>query len=224
MKMFLVFAYFSMVFTSNAQDCKNYYFLQNNKVVEMTIYDKKGDVTGKLVYTVSEVKNSGNTTAANVQSQMFDKKGKSIAKGNSVMKCSGGVMMIDMKMMIPQAQLEPYSHATVKAEDVYMEYPVNMNKGEPLKDGNLTMDIDNNGLKQSLTMTVSNRKVEDKEKISTPAGTWDCYRISYMSKMSIKMMGVGVPINMEGTEWYAPGFGVVKTQSKYGATEITGIK
>jgi hypothetical protein len=38
------------------------------------------------------------------------------------------------------------------------------------------------------------------------------------------MMGVGIPVNMDGVEWYAPGFGVVKTQSKHGATEISAIK
>ena len=73
-------------------------------------------------------------------------------------------------------------------------------------------------------MIVYDRKVEDKEKVSTPAGSWDCYKISYKSKMSIKMMGVGIPVSMDGTEWYAPGFGVVKSVSKHGTTEITSIK
>lgn len=41
-----------------AQQC-NYYFLQNNKTVEMTIYNRKGDPNGKQIYTVSEVKNGG---------------------------------------------------------------------------------------------------------------------------------------------------------------------
>jgi hypothetical protein len=42
--------------------------------------------------------------------------------------------------------------------------------------------------------------------------------------MKIKTMGIGVPLNMDATEWFAPGFGVVKTQSKYGETAITAIK
>jgi hypothetical protein len=32
---------------------------------------------------------------------MFDKKGKSIVKATNNVKCNGGVMMMDMKMMIP---------------------------------------------------------------------------------------------------------------------------
>jgi hypothetical protein len=42
--------------------------------------------------------------------------------------------------------------------------------------------------------------------------------------MKIKTMGIGMPMNIEGTEWFAPGFGVVKTQSKQGGTEIVSIK
>lgn len=190
----------------------------------MSIYDKKGDLNGRLVYTVSGVANTGSLTTANVQSEMFDKKGKTIAKGTSVMKCNGGMMMINMKMIMPAPQTEQFSQASVKAEDFYIEYPVNMTKGDQLKDATLTMDMDNNGLQQSLTMTISDRKVENKEKITTPAGTWDCYKISYKTRMSIKIMNVGVPVNMDGTEWYSPGFGVVKTTSKYGATEITSIR
>lgn len=37
-------------------------------------------------------------------------------------------------------------------------------------------------------------------------------------------MGIGVPFNIEGTEWFAPGFGIVKTESKHGRTAITAIK
>lgn len=224
MKKTLVFVCILIALGSDAQDCKNFYYLQNNRTIEISIYDKKGDMSGKLVYKIADVKNSGAVTTSNVQSQMLDKKGKTIANGSSIMKCNAGVMMIDMKMNIPLPQAEQFKQYNAKAEDFYMEYPVQMKSGDQLKDGNFTMDVDNNGMQQSLTMTVTDRRVEGMEKISTSAGTWECYKISYKSKMSIKMMGVGIPMNMDGTEWYAPGFGVVKSQSKHGGTEITAIK
>ena len=42
--------------------------------------------------------------------------------------------------------------------------------------------------------------------------------------MKIKTMGIGMPMNIEGVEYFAPGFGVVKTQSKNGGTEIIAIR
>ncbi len=100
-----------------------------------------------------------------------------------------------------------------------------MKVGDQLKDATMHMDMNGaNGMKQSVDMEMKERKVEAKEKITTPAGSWDCFKISYKSKMRIKTMGIGMPMNIEGTEWFAPGFGVVKTQSKQGGTEIVSIK
>jgi hypothetical protein len=206
------------------QDCKNYYYLQNNKTVEMTIYNKKGNANGKQVYSVTDVKTVGGSTTGTIHSEMFNEKGKSIAKGVSNMKCTGGVLMIDMKMMLPQQQAEQFAKADATVNEAYIEYPVSMKAGDQLKDGNFNMEINNSGLKQSITMLISERKVEAKENITTPAGSWDCFKISSKTKMNIRTAGIGIPMNMESTEWYAPGFGVVKTQSKYGGTEITSIK
>jgi hypothetical protein len=206
-----------------AQQC-NYYFLQNNKTVEMTIYNRKGDPNGKQIYTVSEVKNGGGGATSSLHSEMFNKKGKSIAKGTGKVECKDGVMLVDMKMKLPEAQQEQFANADVKGEGMYIEYPADMKPGDQLKDANLNMDINNNGMKQSVVMVINERKVEAKEPVTTTAGTWDCYKISFKSKITIKTMGVGIPVNLEGTEWFAPGFGVVKTESKHGGTAVTSIK
>jgi hypothetical protein len=190
----------------------------------MTIYNKKGEANGKQVYTVSNVTNNGGSTSATVNSEMFSQKGKSMAKGHSEIKCTGGVMMLDMSMQLPQQQQEQFAKADVKADKIYIEYPANMNAGDKLKDATLDMTIDNAGMKQSVNMVTSDRTVIAKESVTTTAGTWDCFKITYKSKITIKTMGIGMPFNLEGTEWFAPGFGVVKTESKHGGTAITAIK
>jgi hypothetical protein len=206
-----------------AQDCLGYYFLQNNKTIEMAILNKKGEQNAKQVYRVSNVSNSDGSTTADLASEMFDKKGKSMAKGNAKIKCTGGIMMVDMKMSIPTQPGGPSANSDVKADNIYMEYPTSMSVGDALKDASMHMDMENNGMKQSIDMEVFDRKVDAKEKVTTPAGSWDCFKISYKSKVRIKTMGIGMPMNIEGTEWFAPGFGVVKTQSKHGGTEIVAI-
>ena len=103
-----------------AQDCKNYFFLQDNKTVEMTIYNKKGEANGKQIYKISEVKTNGNTTTGNLSSEMFNKSDKSIAKGNSQVTCTGGVFMIDMKVMLPQQQAEQFGKADAKVQNAYI--------------------------------------------------------------------------------------------------------
>src|SRR5882724_319599 len=223
-KNFLLVAGLTASLQAFSQDCKNYLFLQKNKTIEMTIYNKKGEPNGKQVYLVSDVSSTGGVTTGALASEMFDKKGKSMAKASSKIKCAGGVMMINMKMMLPQQQSEQFSKADAKVDDAYLEYPVNLQPDAELKDGTFTMEMNNSGMQQTLTMVISNRKVEAKESVTTDAGTWECYKISYKCKMNIKTGFIGIPINFEGTEWYAPSFGVVKSQSKYGGTAITAIK
>lgn len=207
-----------------AQDCKGFYYLQNNKTIEMTIYNRKGNEDGKQVYNVSGVTNGGGTLTGQLNSEMFDKKGKSITKAKGTIQCKGGVMMVDMKMTLPAAQQEQFGATDAKAENIYMEYPAAMQPGDQLKDATMDLQIENKGMKQSINMIVNNRKVEGKEQITTTAGSWDCFKITYKSKITIRTMGIGIPVNIEGTEWFAPGFGVVKTESKHGGTAITAIK
>lgn len=225
MKKFLVPGLIILVTVSSyAQDCSSYYFMQDKKTIEMTIYNKKGDPNGKQVYNVNGVTNSGGTTTATVNTEMFDKKGKSVAKSTGQYECKGGVVMVNMKTVISSAQMEQFSKADVKAEDVYIEYPGGMKVGDALKDASFNMEMDQNGLKQTLIYVVNNRKVEGKESVTTTAGTWDCFKISFKGKLTIKTAGIGIPINVEGTEWYAPDFGIVKTETKQGGTAITAIK
>lgn len=226
MKLTCLPAILACVITINgySQDCKSYYFLQNNKTIEMSIYNKKGEENGKQVYTVSDVQHSGSSVTATLNTEMFDKKGKTIAKGKGIIQCNSGAMMVDLKMNLPAAQQEQFNSADAKADNIYMEYPPSMKVGDQLKDATMNVEIDNKGMKQSVNMVVSERKVMAQEKVTTTAGSWDCYKITYKSRMSIKTMGIGIPVTLEGTEWFAPSFGVVKTESKHGGTAITAIK
>jgi hypothetical protein len=225
-----------------SQDCQGFLFLQKNKTIEMTIYDKKGEPNGKKVYQVSGVVNAGNTLTGSVASEMFDKNGKSISKAISSIQCTGGMIQVDMKMMLPEQQSEKYGSVDAKAQAFYLDYPAVIHVGDALKDGNLSMDIGSHaaggppgapgppgppgppGMGQSLTMAITERKVEAQENVTTAAGTWNCYKIGYKCKLKVKTGPFGIPTNFEGTEWYAPGFGIVKTESKYGGTAITSIK
>lgn len=224
MKLIAVVAALVCSLQAYSQNCSGYYFLQANKTIEMAIYNKKGDVTATQKYMVSNVSNSGGSTTADVNTEMVDKKGKQIAKGTSRMKCTGGVIMVDMKMSMPMQQGQNYE-TDVQADEIYIEYPTTMSVGDKLKDAKMHLDMNGaNGMKQSVDMEVTDRKVEGKETVTTAAGTWECFRITQKTKMRIKTMGIGMPMNIEATEWYAPGFGIVKTESKHGKTEIVAIK
>jgi len=191
----------------------------------MTISNKNGNESGKMTYVVSDSKKNGSSTTATINSEFVDAKGKTITKATNNVKCESGVMQMDMKIFIPPAQLEQIKTGSAIANDVYLEYPANMNVGDQLKNGQFNMDYESiSGLKCSLEISVTERKVEGKETVTTAGGTWECYKISAKNKILSTIAGVGIPIKMDVIEWFAPGFGIVKTESRTGKTEITSIK
>ena len=209
-------------FCAISQDYKTYFYLQNNKTFEVTVYNKKGEASGQQLYTVSNYKNTAGTSSATLTTEVFDKKGKSIVKSAGIVKCMKGLIMMDMKMSMPPGQ--PLGITDAKVESFFIEYPVAMNTGDNLKDGHMEIETESKGMLQTITLDVINRKVIGKEKITTSAGSWDCYVITNNTKLKIKTMGIGVPMNMDVTEWFAPGFGMVKTKSKFGETVLTAIR
>ncbi len=233
---------FMMAFDSFSQDCQGFLFLQQNKTIELTFYNKKGEPNGKHVYQVSNVATTGGSTTASLNTEMFDKNGNSTAKAAGSIKCTSGTILIDMKTMLPEQQAEKYASTDAKAQNAYLEYPAVFHIGDALKDGYLNLDLSTHppggpagppgapgppgppGFGQTLKLAVTDRKVEAQESITTAAGTWNCYKITFKSKMTNKTGPFGIPVNLDGTEWFAPGFGIVKTQNKNGGSAITAIK
>ncbi len=202
----------------------NYYYLQNNKTVTIGMFDRKGNPDGKYVYKVSGVAKNSSGSSATVQSEVFDRKGKSMGGGSGAMMCKNGVLMIDMKMLLNPQQMEQFKNAKVEGKSSYMEYPTSLTVGQNLPDGKFNMDmVLDGGIAANISMEVTNRKVEAKEKTTTPAGSWDAYKITYDAKTVITM-GVSIPIKIQQTEWFVPDFGMIKSSSKWGTQELQSIQ
>lgn len=208
----------------NAQDCGSFYLLQHNKTITFAAYNKRGNANGKIIYKTSGQIAKGNTITATVQTNLLNKEGKSVNKGTSNVKCTAGMLMMDMNLFLPQQQTEQFNRPQAKVKNAFLEYPPGIKAGSVLRDGAFTMEIDNNGLKQTLKMQIFNRKATGTEKITTTAGSWDCIIIHYEVKLNIQTGPIAIPLNFGATEWYAPGFGIVKTESEAGSTEIVAVQ
>ncbi len=210
------------------QDCKTFLFMTANAEIQMTIYDKKGDVSGIQTWKINDVKKEGSGYSSTINTLFTDEKGKEIAKGMGLYKCNGGMLQADMKMAMPQqSQMQS---SDVKLSNSYLEYPYTVSVGQSLKDAQMEMDIDMaSGIKSNISFKETNRKVDGKQSITTPAGTWEAYQISYEGNMRTKMGPIGIPFNFTAKEWFVPGIGIVKTETYMkgklaSSTMITSIK
>lgn len=197
---------------ATAQDCKSFYYMVNNAVVEMSIYNDKEELMGKQLYKVAEVEKKGSDLVSTFSTSFLDKNGKEISKSEGKFKCNGVTIGVDMKMNIPGAPAQSMN-TKLKSTDSYLAYPTALRVGQYLADGAFHMESEVNGMPMVMDFKITERKVEAKESITTTAGTWECFKISYNIETKISVMGAGVPMDLKATEWFAPGFGMVKSMS-----------
>lgn len=224
MKKILLSSIMLLVFvvTGSAQ-CNAYFGLHKNSKWEVTSYNAKDKMTGKQVNEVKDFKESGNGWEAMLAFQSIDKKGKTVLENEADVRCSGGVVSMDLSRLIPQESLNVFKNMSMDISVENMEFPSNLKIGMTLNEG--SMKLSSSELPISMTIKIKDRKVEKKEKITTPTGTYDCFKITY--KITIKTI---INTEMSGAEWIAEGVGVVKSESynrsgkKMGYSLLTDIQ
>lgn len=199
----------------------NYYYFQNGKTVTLSLTNGKGKDAGQIVYKVTSVKKNGGSAEAVLEQKMVDKKGNIITSSTSRAKCSNSNLSMDIT---GSASVPGGSKLTMKGQGENLIYPVNMAAGKELPDAHLNVDFEyGNGLTGNIDISITERKVVGKEKITTPAGTWDAFKITYHSKTVTKTI-IYVPINSDITEWFVPDFGLVRSESKSSVMVLQSIQ
>lgn len=215
-----------------AQSCSGYYYLRDHTEIEMTTYDRQGDPAVVVTSRVADVSSVPGGEESKFESTVKDKDGKVLEQGSGTAKCLQGNLSVDMRATMPSGSMKQFQNMQMKADVSYLEYPSNMSVGQVLPDASFHMEIykkESSRRFATVDYTISNRKVEGKEEITTSAGKWNCFKISYDLKMRMKI-GIGIPMQFTVTEWFAPGFGIVKTEDysrkgkNMGSTVLTALK
>lgn len=211
--------FFTIVFfplTVIAQDCTTYMYLDNNGSFQFTQFDNSGEKGLVINYYVTDVQNIAGGMSSQVLSIMRDKSGKIIDSVTGIYKCVNGKLYVDMRSSMPSMGTGQFKGMQVKANESWLEYPYSMSPGESLPGGSYNMQFIRNGQTfSSVNYTVESQKVDDEEEVTTPAGTWNCFHITSQTVVTMKMsMGLGMQMTRKFMiiEWFAPGFGIVKSQ------------
>lgn len=228
MKKVLVIGLFILLFAaySNAQDCVFFYPETKGAELEYKSYDSKDKLTGVSKQKIKDITKSGNTITAVIEVQYFDKNMNELMHNDFTVKCENGIFYLDMKNFMNPQSMGAVDNLEASVESSNLQLPSNMKAGDKLNDGSLTITLSNNGMKMmNMTTNITNRVVQGKENVTTPAGTFDCFKIS--SDISSKSI---ITVNVKSVEWYAKDVGVVKVESYSsngklsGYTVLTSIK
>ncbi|SDB42450.1 hypothetical protein SAMN03097699_1252 [Flavobacteriaceae bacterium MAR_2010_188] len=207
MKYFFLSILFFAFANSSYSQCSKFYPLQAGVKMELTTYDKKGKEVAIMSSTITEVRTDGNQQIATISSSMKDKKGKQLADSGYEIRCTGNLLSIDFKSMINAAMMEQYKDMDIEVSGTNVDLPSDLKVGDKLNDAQMDLKISLAGMPMNVKTEVKDREVIAKESITTPAGTFECYVITYST--SLKM---GMTRTSNGKQWISEGVGLVKQE------------
>ncbi|MCU0354244.1 MAG: hypothetical protein MUD08_10990, partial [Cytophagales bacterium] len=164
--------------------------MKTGAVMVLQHSDAKGKPVGKMTQRIKAVRPVAKGFSADVEAEMTDNKGKNISKATYTMACDNGVFKINMRSMMGPAGSPPpgMEQARMEYTGDDLDLPVNMRPGQTLNDGKANMKTYMGDMKlMEMDFSVRDRKVESRESVTTPAGTFDCIRVSSVS--DFKVMG-----------------------------------
>lgn len=193
-----------------SQNCASFIPQKIGAKMEMKHYD----AMNKLESTSSTIIKSKTNTPLGynitvVVNTHDEKKGKDISNPLTF-KCEKGVFTWDLNDMVKGAfPKDKVEGLDVKISGTAIKFPAKLYTGQKLDDANVTTTVIKGGMTMfNITVNFINRKVVSMEKITTLAGTYSCYKISY----DIESKGMGAT-TIHKIDWMAEGMGIVRSET-----------
>ncbi len=191
------------------QDCSFYYpELAGAKLVYKN-YDGKDKYTGKNAQEVITYNKTATGAEATINVKSYDEKDKMVGESTFEVSCKDGVFYMDMKNFISPETMAAYKDMQLTIDSKNLEFPSRLKVGDKLNDGSVTMDVSTGGFKiMTISVLITERVVEAEETITTPAGSFKCYKISQTVTSK-----VGMKVVTKSYDWISPTVGTVKSEA-----------
>lgn len=193
---------------SYSQNCSRFYPLEEGTTMTYQIYNKKEKPDGTITYRISEVNQVGAATTATMAMTLTGPRGE-IYESAYDLRCEEDYVQIDFESLMSNEMLAQFGESEVEVTGTDVELPNKLSVGQQLKDANVNVTMKMGALNMNMSVETVNRKVEKRETITTPAGSFDCFVI-YSENQSKMMLGKQT---FPSRIWLAENVGLVKQES-----------
>ncbi|AXT57456.1 hypothetical protein D1815_17515 [Aquimarina sp. AD1] len=205
---------FAILITTNSisqNDCSQFYPSKVGTKITMHHFNKKNKLTSETNYEVLEVNSSGSDSKIKMNMSMNDsKKQKIITETQFIAICDGGTTRLDPESIISPGLFNQYKDMEYSIKGTGIDIPNSISIGQELPDGHVTMSVDAGVMSIDMTVDLKKRKVASKETISTSAGSFDCYVITYVNETN---MSIGMKQTFYVKQWISKGVGLVQQET-----------
>ena len=203
-----------------AQDCGGaFYQPKPDASFTLTTYNAKDKPVLSATHQYKSVDKTANGVTARLDVEMFDDKDKSMGTNSYDLACEGGTVKLNMREFAMMGAPTP-GNLDVKVSGDDLVLPATLQPGQALGGANFTLVGRLGEVKiMDRTFTVKDRKVEGVETLETPAGKFECYKITYLTDMEGML---GKVRTFKSVVWYAKGPGMVRNESYDDKGKMTG--
>lgn len=201
-----------------AQDCTPFYAMRQGATATYEYFDAKDKKTSSSTTVIKEIKKEGNRVEALVAMTMMDKSSKEMFQGTMQIACKDDTLFMDVGSLINPGIAQSAGSMEITMSGDGMTIPGTLRTGMKLPDSHNEFKMGLNGMTlMTISIDITEHQVEAEEKVTTPAGTFNCFRVSYLSNSKV-MLGKATT---KTVQWYARDIGVVKSETydKKGALE-----
>lgn len=184
-------------------NCSKFYPFKEGINFQITSYGKNNKVAAITDYTVSQVTNN----SATYNSILKDKNQKVLNEGNFKINCENNGITMNLESLLNPQLFDQYRDFETTISGTNIVLPNNLQIGQELPDATMKMNIDMSGIQMEMNVSMTNRKVIDQDTITTPAGSFYCYIISYTNTIEM-----GMNRTSTSKQWIAEGVGMVKQE------------
>ena len=212
---------------SSDGNCGNNLLFQKGAEIHTSSYDGQGKETAKQVSTVKKVFQEAGMTVSELEMKNMDENGANEKTVNAIYKCDGKLLYVDLSGFLPGGK----QNSDIKTSG--LQFPFKVSVGETLPDADYSITMTSGDKTRKITSHIKGRKVEAKETVTTPAGSFECYRISSVIETDTEIPGMDeqskkVMEEMKKkmgknkmTFWYAPDVTIMKMEFYMGDKLIT---
>ncbi len=207
----LSFMSFSPVSSGGGDNACTVYFPQQIGA-ELTYenYNAKDKLESTDRFKVVNFTENGDSTLIDVEAASFDKKGEEIYNGTFSYTCKDGVFRISMESILDPAMMEAYKDMEVTMTQSDITFPSDLNVGTSLPDAEMNVKVASNGMQvMEMNFKITDRKVEAKEAITTPAGKFDCFKLTQTTNMKMMFMNK----SFTSVDWISANVGNVRSET-----------
>tara|TARA_R110002049_G_scaffold1130_4_gene8285 strand:+ start:4536 stop:5462 length:927 start_codon:yes stop_codon:yes gene_type:complete len=190
-------------------DCSKFYPFSEGSSGQITSYEGNNKVAAVMDYTITNVRNDMGKEIATINSVVKDKKGEVLFETDYDYSCSDGVLSIDFESMMNSKMFDQFKDFEYEMNGENLNLPNNLSVGDELPDASVEMDINMSGINMDMKTTITDRKVVGTETVTTPAGTFPCFVITYTINVDMSM---GMNQTNSAKQWISEGVGMVKQE------------